>query len=236
MMTPEKRQREFLPFFCFLLALDGFAAFVMQWGGEDLAPLLALWYGPLDDIFYGLAGLQALYFLLDPKGSSRSEGPTMGSLETAKTAGGLFYGRRNEFSDGFYQGSRRSMLGVSGLCLVFTLASVFTHSLLVDSVAGVLQRQLAYLFPVSLVLALMVRIWWTERVPTAWFQAVLACSGTILVTALSDGRLGNHLLHLFLSVESMQAWGAALCWVGLGARYGTGVHAEPDAPRSADSE
>lgn len=231
-MTPEKRQREFIPFFLFLLAVDGFATFVMQWGGEELAPLMALWFGPLDDIFYGIAGLQAFYFLLDPKGGSRTKEMPMSSLETAKAAGDLFYRQREDFPDGFFQGSRRSMLAVSALCLLFTALNFFSHSDLVASVAVVSQRHLCYLFPISMVLALVVRIWWSDRIPAAWFQAILACAGALLATVVSDGRLVNHLLHLFLSVESLQAWGAALCWIGVGARMGNGIHAQPDAVRS----
>lgn len=227
MISPARRQREFIPLFGFLLLVDMLATWLMQWGSDEFGHLLMLWFGPLDDIFYAIAGLQALYFLLDPEGTSRPANDAMGTIETVKTTAGLFQGdeaRAGRFAQGFYEGSRRSLAFLSVATLATLAVALFHQSSALAAGSEVLQRQLLFLLPVSALMALLVRIGVTIQIPKGWGFSVLAGAGALVVSIAVDGRWGNHLLHLFLSLESLQAWGAAFCWVGLGARTGSGAH------------
>lgn len=237
MMSPAKRQREFLPLFVFLLVVDCFATFIMEFGGEEFAPLLMLWFGPIDDVFYALAGLQAVYFLLDPQGHTRSPQGTMGSLETVKTSASLMSQARSDaFSTGFYNGGQRALAVLSGLTLVALVSNAIFGLPFLSSVCTVAQRHLLFLLPVSLLLGLAVRMLWSAGAPKPWMVSLGGALGVLLVSMAADGRWDNHLRHLFLSIESLQAWGAALCWIGAGARAASGPHAAPDDPWEAPDE
>lgn len=212
-------QRGFLPMFAMLLAVDYFVQLAQSSGVVGLEPLLMLWSGPLDDIFYGLAGVQALYFLVDPRGESRDE-KVMSFTATVKRIASLLSQPRYLrafLPKTFLTGSLRC-LALLGDALI---AAIVAHKLLgTDGFAALLvllQRHLSFVLPIACLGGLLCLGALQARIDKLWFTAVALAGLALLCSMAYDGRWSHHVHHLFASLSNLQAWGAAACWIGAGA-------------------
>lgn len=221
-MSQSQAQKSFVSFFVLLLVCDFAAQLALVMQLVELQPLVSIWLGPLDDVFYGLCGVQAVYFLLDPLGESR-EGAQMSTTGIVKKCVALFNAsteNQRRLTDGVFSGGARALSFLAGGLAMATAATFLSPVEALTTLRMVLQAHLGYLIPVGgvLVLALGFRL---GRGPhSAWKKTYLAASGVLLLSAALEGRLSNHLFHLFAALSNLQAWGAAASWIGVGAALG----------------
>lgn len=215
-MTPEKLQKNFIPLFAILLVCDILAQWTYQSGVLEFQPFAALWFGALDDIFYAAAGIQALYFLLDPHGESRGA-EALSTLATVKKVATLFSSeenRRARFPGRFYPASLRAVSFVSGVLLVALLASRLATSDFLSALVITLQRHAFFIWPVILTVGFALALDGSRVFTKHWKTSMALGFATLVVSMAVDSRWAHHMHHLFAALSSLQAWGAALCWTG----------------------
>lgn len=218
-MMEAQAQRAFLSMFAALLGADFLAQLVSSAGLAELQPLVALWYGPLDDLFYGVVGTQAAYYLCDPGGETRS-GPAMTWTATVRAVGRLLSDpdwRLRWFPGLFFAGSRRSSQFLGIAVLLASVAALWSPSTPLQALQVMLQRHLTFLLPVMILLALALGVGLRVAAPSAWLLAVATGLGALLLSVALDGRWGHHTHHLLSACFELQAWGAAVTWIALGA-------------------
>jgi len=214
-MSKPFSQRGFVPLFYFVLIIDLLAAIAVATKEEVWMQLSTVWYGPLDDIFYLAVGFQAFFFLADPLGEkTRKENGEFlfsGLFDALKNG----EGGEKTFARLFVQGAQKSMILLAGALATGLLASWLVSHPVISGCVYAVYRHLSLVLPVSLILAGGFAFLGIGRVtPRFWAVGGLGMAG-LLVVALSDGRWNNHLYHLFVNLESMQAWAAAVAWAGL---------------------
>ncbi len=215
-MTPEKLQKNFIPLFGLLLVCDVLAQWIYQSGIVEFQPFAALWFGALDDIFYAAAGIQALYFLLDPLGESRGD-DALSTVATLKKIATLFASegyRRVRFPARFYPASLRAVAFISGSLLVALLASALGASNFLDAFVVTLQRHAFFIWPVIITVGFALALDGSGVFTRHWKTAMALGFATLVVSMAIDSRWAHHMHHLFTALSSLQAWGAALCWTG----------------------
>lgn len=215
MMSKAEQQRQFVTMFSAGVVFDALAAVAVATKHEVWSHLSFLWSGPLDNIVFGIAGVHAAIFLLDPDGErtigegggidfKKSLSLAVGDAETQR-------GAASRFSDGAF-------LGLSTLSVMTVVA--LGASFLIDGAAakGILEvslRHLGSLLPIASVSAL---IFGFLRLSGGVRQLLKACalaSLVFLVAAFKEGRADNYLYHLATNFESLHAWFLALGWAGL---------------------
>jgi hypothetical protein len=213
--------------FIMLVVLDFMAQLASSAGIVELQGLIGIWLGPLDDIFYGLAGVQALYFMIDPEGHTRdavavdnsTQATTMTTTATVKKIVRLLgeeRHRRANLPRAFFTGSVRAVALLGDALILAVVANGLTSSLGVGAVMLVLQRHLSYLLPIALIVAAAL-LWAADSRPQRiWSLVMLAGFAALLVSMVADGRWSHHVHHLLAALSSLQAWGAALCWMAAG--------------------
>lgn len=218
-MIGTQLQRSFLPTFMILLVMDYLTQLVNSAGLAELQPLVSLWTGPIDDILYGIAGVQALYYLIDPFGETRDDGP-MTWTGNVKRIGALLAGqpyRRAYLPQMFFTGSLR----VSAALAQAVMLAVVAHSL--ASTPGfaallvVAQRHLSFVLPVAAICGALMTSLLPLRSERRWRLALLVGAAALALSVAYDGRWSNHAHHLLAALSNPQAWGAALCWIASGA-------------------
>jgi hypothetical protein len=218
-MNAMQAQRGFLPTFALLLVVDFLAQLVNTAGIIEFQPLVSLWSGPLDDIFYGLAGVQALYYLIDPSGETR-DSPLMSWTATVKKIAALLaqdHHRRAHLPQMFFTGSLRAVALVGDGVVLAVVASGLAASVGVTTLLVLLQRHLSFVLPVAVLVGLVL-LWAIDARPQrVWTLAMLAGLGALMLSMAYDGRWANHAHHLLAALSNPQAWGAAFCWIGAGA-------------------
>lgn len=221
-MNQTQAQTSFLAFFVVLLLCDFAAQLAITAQLDALAPLVMIWMGPLDDILYGLCGLQALYFMLDPAGQTREEGP-LSTTAMVKRCAGLLSGsseHQERFVNTFFSGGVRVFWTLSGLLALMVAVTLVAPSEALVSLRMVLQAHLGYLLPICAAIAGLLSLALGVSPGRGWLKAFLLASAALLISALVDGRLANYLHHLFAALSNLQSWGAALSWLGVGAAWG----------------
>lgn len=223
-MTQNATQKNFLALFPLLLLCDFAAQLAITMEVAELQPLVSIWMGPLDDIFYGLCGIQALYYLLDPDGETRDEGP-MSTTATVKKCVSLLgssaeYQRR--LLEGFYSGGVRSLLGLGAALLIVAGACLVTSADALSGLRLVIQAHLGYLLPVSATAVAAFSFFLGAKPRRCWTQAFLGATAVLLVSAALDGRMENYLFHLLAGMSNLQAWGATASWIGVASTFGGG--------------
>lgn len=203
-----------------LLMVDFLVNLASAAGVSELQPLLSLWTGPLDDIFYGITGVQALYYLVDPEGETR-EAPVMGWLDTVKKIFALLslerY-RRTYLPATFFTGSLRAVGLLGDALLVTVVASALAPpSAGLTAALVMLQRHLSSVLPVALLIGLGLLSALRARPQKLWGLALLGGLGALVVSMAYDGRWANHVHHLLAALSHLQSWGAAFCWIGAAA-------------------
>ena len=171
------------------------------------------WFGPLDDIAFGLAGVQAFLYLLDPSGAKTVDANGAHNhrnvLEALKTGG------EKEFARNFTRGSVKMLMTLP----VLLGGSLFVSWLMPVPVSKGLvlfsQQHLSLVFPVSVaVVTGFAFLKLSGRSSAFWKSATMA--GTLLfVAAALDGRWQNHLYHMIANLENLLAWAVTLGWAGL---------------------
>jgi hypothetical protein len=218
-MNATQTQKGFLPMFGMLLVVDFLAQLVSTAGLSELQPLLSLWSGPLDDIFYGMAGVQALYYLIDPAGETR-DNPIMGWVASVKKIATLLSEekfRRAHLPQTFFTGSLRAVAVVGDGLVLAVLACGLAPSVGVTAMLVLLQRHLSFVLPVALLVGFTLLWAIGSRPQRLWTMAMLAGFAALIVSILYDGRWDNHAHHLLAALSNPQAWGAAFCWIAAGA-------------------
>ena len=212
-------QRAFLPMFGALVVLDFLCQLASSAGLAELQPLISLWSGPLDDIFYGMAGVQAAYYLIDPFGETR-EAELMTWTASVKKIAELLSGqqyRRAYLPQTFFTGSLRAAGLLGDAVILAVVANALTQGVAWTALLVLLQRYLACVLPISLGIGAVLLWALGKRPERMWSLALLGGSGAFLASILFDGRWANHVHHLLASIANLQAWGAALCWIAAGA-------------------
>lgn len=220
-MNQSQAQKSFLSFFVLLLVCDFAAQLALTMQVVELQPLISIWLGPLDDIFYGLCGLQAVYYMLDPTGETR-EGAQMSTTAMVKRCASLLGDSaecQGRFVEGFFSGGVRALVALAGALTVVSVASLAAPVEALVSFRLVLQAHLGYLLPVSAAMAVALSFGLSVSPRSCWSKAVVAASVVLVASAALDGRLSNHLFHLFAALSNLQAWGAAASWIGVGAAF-----------------
>ena len=212
-------QRAFLPMFGMLLAIDFLAQLATSAGAVELQPLLSLWTGPLDDIFYGLAGVQALYYLVDPTGETR-DAPVMSWTATVKKIAGLASSechRRAFLPKLFLTGGLRSAAVLGDGVIMAMIAHKLSATVAFAALLQVLQRHLSFVLPIACFGAVVLFATLQARPQRLWFLAMSVSFSALLLSMAYDGRWAHHVHHLLASLSHPQAWGAALCWIAAAA-------------------
>lgn len=212
-------QRAFLPMFGALVVLDYLCQLASSAGLAELQPLISLWSGPLDDIFYGMAGVQAAYYLVDPFGETR-DSELMSWTASVKKIAGLLSGeeyRRAYLPQTFFTGSLRAAGLLADGVILAVMANILTHGAAWSALLVLLQRYLACVLPISGVIGAALLWALGKRPERMWSLALLGGSGAFLASIVFDGRWAHHVHHLLASISNLQAWGAALCWIAAGA-------------------
>ena len=216
----DKHQKQYIPLFCFLIFVDFIATWLGIAAGGDLDALTGLWFGPLDDVLYGIAGVQAFYAFLDPQGKTRGGKVALGTIETVKKIGSCLVSPTLNWSTvaaRFFEGSQLALvflpIVLAGALLGDSLAT-FGH--VFSSLALGVGRHLSYVVPIFLISGVGLSLT-TKRRPDSAFKMALSIGlAAALGRIFLDGRIDNHLFHFFASLSSLQAWGAACCWIGVG--------------------
>lgn len=212
-------QRAFLPMFGALLVLDYLCQLATSAGLAELQPLISLWTGPLDDIFYGMAGVQAAYYLVDPFGKTR-DGELMTWTASVKKIAQLLSEeeyRRAHLPQTFFTGSLRAAGLLGDGVILAVVANLLMPGAAWAALLVLLQRYLAFVLPISLLLGGILLWALGKRPERLWILALLGGSGAFLVSIFFDGRWAHHVHHLLAALPNLQAWGAALCWIAAGA-------------------
>lgn len=212
-------QRAFLPMFGALLVLDYLCQLAASAGLAELQPLISLWSGPLDDIFYGMAGVQAAYYLIDPFGKTRDSDIMTWTASVKKIAQLLSEQeyRRAYLPQTFFTGSLRAIGLLGDGVILAVVANVLAPGAAWAALLVLLQRYLACVLPITLVIG-GVLLWALGKRPERlWSLALLGGSGAFLMSIFFDGRWAHHIHHLLAALSNLQAWGAALCWIAAGA-------------------
>lgn len=208
-------QRGFFPTFLLLLVMDYLTQLVGTAGVAELQPLVALWTGPIDDIFYGIAGVQALYYLIDPFGETRDSGPMSWTGSVKRVASLLSEGtyRRAYLPRMFFTGSLRAVAGVAPAVLLAVVAHGLASSIGTTTLLIVLQRHLSFLLPVTAICGALLA-WGVSLTPQRlWRTALLVGVASLTVSMAYDGRWSHHVHHLLVALSDPIAWGAAFCWI-----------------------
>lgn len=220
-MSQSQAQKSFLSFFVLLLVCDFAAQLAITMQVVELQPLVTIWFGPLDDVFYGLCGLQAIYFMLDPEGETR-EGAQMSTTAMVKRCASLLGDSaecQGRFAGAFFSGGTRVLVALAGAMAVASVASLAAPVEALVSLRLVLQAHLGYLLPVSAAVAVALSVGLSVAPRSCWMKALFAASVILVISAALDGRLSNHLYHLFAALSNLQAWGAAASWIGVGTAF-----------------
>ena len=205
-------QKVFLPLFLFIILADYLAILGMVLGEEAIMALSFLWLGPLDDIFYILTGFQALLFLLDPTGANfrnQTEG-----FNAPKIWAFLSRGRGvvKSFSSEFSKGGLRGLAFLS----LFLISSFAIHHFLgmeaSEALFGMAFRHFQFVFPVTIILILSFYLFGFQKFSSLYVRVGSLAIGSALLILFYDGRWYNHIYHFFSSLESVQAWSAAMFW------------------------
>ena len=210
-------QKSFLSLFPLLVICDFAAQLAITMQVVELQPLVSIWMGPLDDIFYGICGIQAVYYLLDPTGKTRDEGQ-MSTTATVKKCAALLAASsesQQRLEKSFALGGVRTLLTLSAALSLVVLACVFSSVEVLTSLRLVLQAHLGYFLPVSAMLAGAMATVWGVKPGGLWLQAFLGASAVLLVSAAIDGRMENYIFHLFAALSNLQAWGVTASWIGV---------------------
>lgn len=223
-MNENATHKSFLGLFGVLVLMDFLAQLATSAGIAEFQALVALWFGPLDDIFYGMAGIQALYYMLDPAGETREATP-MSTVATVKKIAFLLAQeryRRGPLLPAFFTGSLRSAIFLGDALVLVVVACSLTSSIGLDTLMLVLQRHISYLLPIAMVVG--AGLLWVnqDRADKMWAAAMLGGLACLLVSIAVDGRWAHHVHHLLAAVSSLQAWGAALCWIASASEWPLG--------------
>ena len=211
-MSNAERQRQFVPLFYFAIIMDALAAMAAATKDEALSHLSMLWTGPLDNIVYGLAGFQALLFLLDPTGAKiLDEKGNHSVVETAKLAAQDADMQRG-LASRFLRGSQMA-LHVLSIALLGSLVSALVLPDVVSSgLADIFQRHLACLLPIATVVGGGVAFLTQAKRGREYGMACLIGVAAVAVVAVKQGRIENYLYHMVANLESLYAWCLVLCW------------------------
>lgn len=206
--------------FGMLLVADFMVQLATVAGVVELQPLITLWTGPLDDIFYGMAGVQALYYLVDPHGDTRDD-VIMSWTATVKKIFALLSQetfRRAHLPGTFFTGSLRAAAVLADALIVAVVASALTSgSVGLTAALQTLQRHLSYLLPVALLCGSALLWALRARAERLWSLAMLGALAALVISMAYDGRWSNHVHHLLAALSNPQAWGSAFCWIAAGA-------------------
>ncbi len=209
--APSQRQQQFVPMFIFILGADFLVSLALASKNDVWAHLAMLWSGPLDDIFYLVAGARAFLFLLDPWGKTQKEDGSQcwaGTWKLISGGNGVF----ERLAAGLILGARKCLKVLPLLVLGCLVACGLMESLPLIALKATLYRHLSLVFPVFLFLGLGFSVLGLAPSPgDFWKTSALGWVGLLAVAAV-DGRWNNHLYHLFSHLESPQAWAAAVTW------------------------
>lgn len=211
-MSNAERQRQFVPLFYFAVTMDALAAMAAASRDEALSHLSMLWTGPLDNIVYGLAGFQALLFLLDPTGSKilddKGHHSVVGTAKLAAQDAEMQQGLASRFLLG-----SQMALHVLAIALLGSLVSALVLPDAISSgLADIFQRHLACLLPIATVVGGGVAFLTQSKRGRDYGIACLMGAAAVTVVAVKQGRIENYLYHMVANLESLYAWCLVLCW------------------------
>lgn len=211
-MTRSERQLQFVPLFLFSLCVDVLAAVAVATKDPVWSHLAMLWNGPLDDIIYLVAALQALLFLLDPSGEVTQGEGNSHSMKRLLAAFSEGKGLERMFSSQFLSGAKTTLVMLPTLLVAVLSVSAFWNSPVSIGLTAVVYRHLAMVFPIFLIVGAGISfLRMAPEVFGFWKATLFGWLGIALMTAV-DGRWANHLFHLLANLESIQAWAVAILW------------------------
>lgn len=224
-MEPEKdrdlakkavAQKAFIPMFVILLTIDYLVQLIFIEHLTELYHLAAIW-NSVGSALYGIAGLQALYYLLDPWGLSRS-GKTMGTTATITSVGKILLDRlriERFLAPSFFAGSFKVMSFLSWLGIILLAVNwVIKDSSAMLAAFFLVRDNIFSLVPIALLGGVSLTYLTPHCPRPRWW---LALGWTVLVSLtlmLWDGRWHNHFHHLLNGVFCLRTWGSSLSWVG----------------------
>ena len=213
MREPKEYQKNFTLLFGLALTADLLCRIALASGDEVWEHLSMLWFGPLDDIAFGLAGVQAFLYLLDPSGEKTVDAG--GAHNHKDVLAALKTGGEKEFAKNFTRGSVRMLMTLPALLAGSLLVSWLGPLPVCKGLVLFSQQHLSLVFPVSVALvAGFAFLKLGDRTSAFWKSASMA--GTLLfVAAALDGRWQNHLYHMVANLENLLAWAVTLGWAGL---------------------
>lgn len=206
--TPRKG---FLPLFVFTQVAE-LAASVAQVSGEEAFSHLAmLWFGPLDDVFFGLLGIQGVLYLLDPDAEMLKDGKDQSwpNFWRYLSAG---RGAATTFATGFVRGTERVFKVLPLLLLVALILNLVLPGSLMQGLLLSLFRQLGYLVPIAALVVGACRALRLVRDSGVFTRSLGLAALSLLATAAYQGRWENHLYHIFANLENVHAWMTCLAW------------------------
>lgn len=212
MREPKDIQKNFVPLFVLLLLADFFAR-VAQASGDDVWEHLAmLWTGPLDDIFFGFAGLQAFIYLLDPAGEKTID--DTGAHNHKMILNAFRTGGEEMLSVNFVSGSRVLLTLLPAALFCSLIAARFYSHPISKGAASFFQQHLAYAFPISLAVVLVFAVLRLGGLNHTYWKAAGLAGTSLFLAAFLDGRWQNHLYHMMANLENLLAWTVTFAWVG----------------------
>ena len=212
MTEPKDNQKNFTSLFALALVADFLCRIALATGDEVWEHLAMLWLGPLDDIAFGLAGVQAFLYLLDPKGEKTLDEKGAHNHKQVWTA--LRTGSEREFARNFTRGSARVLMVLPALLGVSLVASVFAPQAVAKGVVLFSVHHLSLVLPVSVAMVAGLAFLRLGGQTSAFWKSALAGGALLLVAAAVDGRWQNHLYHMIANLENLLAWAVTLGWAG----------------------
>jgi hypothetical protein len=205
-------QKKFVPLFVLAVVADLVTRIALATGDEVWEHLSMLWLGPLDDVFFGLIGLQAFLYLMDPSGEKTiddkgSHNPQM-VLSTLQTGG------EKELATNFVRGSMRALL-ILPVALVLSLLGAWQVSgPIAKGALGFSQMHLAYILPISLAVVVLFAVLRLGGQTSNYWKTAALAGACLFVAAAVDGRWQNHMYHMIANLENVMAWTVTFSWAG----------------------
>lgn len=228
-MTAQDKQRGFLPFFTVLLIVDLLASIAYLSGNPDWEQISLLWLGPFDDICFGIVGVFAIFYLLDPLGKD-VQLPDGGGY-SPKGAWRLIKDddqALRRFGERCLAGGALTLGLLAPLLISIQFARRFEPSVVIGGVELLLSRHLHYVVPIVAVALVVGAIFRLKGAGLYTASLLVLGEVSLLLSTSSDGRWQDHFYHLLTNLENPQAWLISGCWIAYLLAVSRPKQAEPE--------
>lgn len=230
MTTRAEIQRNFVTTFSAGVAFDALAAVAVATKHDVWSHLASFWFGPFDNIVFGVAGVSAALFLLDPNGEKTlTKNGDISIMETLRLASGDVEAQKG-FAARFTGGAFLGLSALSAITVMTLGASFVADGAVSKGLLEAALRHLSALLPIALVIGSLAGYLQLSGSVRRLLQSCALASLIFLVVALKEGRVANYLYHLATNFESLHAWFLALGWAGV---FAVREQIEPSVAQSA---